>query len=106
MKLTLLVPFLMFAAAAFGQTASLLPNEPQITQFTSHPQHAVPHAMATEHPIAGGSVDGYTYAQGEQPLWQFGHMTEPTPLGDVARAYRREKVGATKPVLVFEKQGS
>ncbi len=33
-------------------------------------------------------------------------MVEPTPLGDVARAYRREKLAAKKAEIVFEKQGS
>jgi hypothetical protein len=62
------------------------------------------HAMATESPLVGGG--SYTYAQGERPLWEFGPVSEPTPLGDVARAYRKEKLAAKKAEIVFEKQGS
>jgi hypothetical protein len=62
--------------------------------------------MATEQFLVGGSTSTYTYAQGERPLWEFGSVVEPTPLGDVARAYRREKLGAKKAQKVFEKQGS
>lgn len=105
MKISLLVLVVLFAAAAFGQSAPVIPNRPQPIQFEEHPQHASPHSLADESPIAGGSAAGYSYATGELPLWQFGHMTEPTPLGDVARAYRREKLGVAKATIVFEKQG-
>lgn len=62
--------------------------------------------MADEHPLVGGGPNTYTYAQGERPLWEFGPLTPPTPLGDVARAYRKEKLAAKKAQIVFEKQGS
>lgn len=62
--------------------------------------------MASESSIIGGSPNTYTYAQGERPLWEFGPVTQPTPLGDVARAYRKEKVTARKAEIVLEKQGS
>jgi hypothetical protein len=39
-------------------------------------------------------------------LWEFGPVSQPTPLGDVARAYRKEKSVAKKAELVLEKQGS
>lgn len=106
MKITILVLFIFCALAAFGQNAPILQNQPSITQFYEHPEHAGPHAMAVENPIAGGSSDAYSYAKGEQPLWQFGPMSVPTPLGDVARAYRKEKETAKKAEFVFEKQGS
>lgn len=97
---------ILCAAAAFGQTAAVIPNQPQVTQFSDHPLHAEPHAMATERPIVGGSADAYTYAQGEQPLWQFGEVSKPVPLGDVARAYRDKKSTAKKAEIILEKQGS
>jgi len=106
MKTTLLVLFILCAAAAFGQSAPVLSNEASITQFSQHNQHAEIHAMATENSLVGGPSDGYGYAQGEQPLWQFGPVSVPTPLGDVARAYRKEKTAAKKAEFVFEKQGS
>jgi hypothetical protein len=106
MKITLLVLFLFCTVAAFSQSAPVLSSQPSIAQFTEHPEHAEPHAMAAEHPIVGGASDSYSYAQGEQPLWQFGSSSVPVPLGDVARAYRKEKQLSRKSEFFFEKQGS
>jgi hypothetical protein len=61
--------------------------------------------LAAEHPLVGGT-DTYSYAQGERPLWEFGPISQPVPLGDVARAFRREKLDAKKAQVVLEKQGS
>src|ERR1700690_1925569 len=105
MKITLFVLFLICTSAAFGQAGvSVLPSQPQVLQSPSHPLHAEMHAMATESPLVGGG--SYTYAQGERPLWEFGPVSEPTPLGALARAYRKEKLAAKKAEIVFEKQGS
>jgi hypothetical protein len=107
MKITLfLLILLVLTAAAFGQTASVLSSEVRINPVPDHPQHASQHSMADEHPLVGGGPGTYTYAQGERPLWEFGPVTEPVPLGDVARAYRKEKLAAKKAQIVFEKQGS
>src|SRR5258708_27418521 len=106
MKITLLaLLFILCAAASFGQVGvSVLSNQPQIIESPSHPLHAEPHALATETPIAGGG--DYTLAHGELPLSDFNSPDpDPTPLGDVARAYRTEK-SARKAALVVEKQGS
>lgn len=62
--------------------------------------------MATETPVAGGAADAYGYAQGEQPLWEFGPVSQPVPLGDIARAYRKEKMTGKKAEILLEKQGS
>jgi len=106
MKTTLLVLFILCTAAAFGQVGvSVLSNQPQVIEPTSHPQHADLHAMASEVPLVGGGT--YTYAQGEVPLWEFGSpYPEPAPLGDVARANRKVKQSAKKAEFVLEKQGS
>jgi len=105
MKITLFVLFIFCTAAAFGQVGvSALSSQPQITELPSHPLHAETHAMAAESPLVGGGT--YTYAQGERPLWEFGPVSEPTPLGDIARAYRKEKPAARKAEIIFEKQGS
>jgi hypothetical protein len=108
MKITLFVLFLFATAAAFGQAGGALSNQPQITSIPDHPLHAEQVAMASEHPLVGGSgAETYTYAQGERPLWEFGSpLPEPTPLGDVARAFRKEKLAAKKAATVLEKQGS
>ena len=105
MKTILLATLLLGSAAAFGQ-AGALSNQATQLQMPDHPQHASYTAMASESSIIGGSPNTYTYAQGERPLWEFGPVTQPTPLGDVARAYRKEKVTARKAEIVLEKQGS
>ena len=107
MKTTLVVFFLLFAAAAFGQTAGVLPSQAQPMQMPEHPQHASVHAMAIEQPIIGGTgSDTYSYAQGERPMWEFGPVSVPVPLGDIARAYRKEKLTGKKAEIVLDKQGS
>jgi hypothetical protein len=105
MKITLFVLFFLCAAAAFGQTAPVLPNQVQMVVMPEHVGHAELHSMAREQPLVGAGSDTYTYAQGERPLWEFGPVSVPTPLGDVARAYRREKLGIKKAEVVLNKQG-
>ena len=106
MKITFFALFILCTASAFGQAGvAVLSNQPQIIEPSSHPLHADVHALATEQPLVGGST--YTYAQGERPLWEFGSpYPEPAPLGDVARAYRHEKLTVKKAEKVLEKQGS
>ena len=106
MKTTLFVLFILCSAAALGQTAPVLVNNVQMLAVPEHPAHASQHEMATEQPLVGGALNTYTYAQGERPLWEFGPVSEPVPLGDVARAYRKEKLTTKKAGFVFEKQGS
>lgn len=105
MKTTLLILLIFCTVAAFGQSAPVLSNVPAPTHFYENPAHAEPHAMAQEHSLVG-SPDAYDYAQGEQPLWQFGPVSQATPLGDVARAYRKEKDVTKKATVVLDKQGS
>jgi hypothetical protein len=95
--------FLTFlcATSAFGQNAPVLANIPQPLQMAEHAQHASEHSLAQESSLLSSS--SYTYAQGEQPLAQFGTMPYETPLGDVARAYRKEHAGAAKAVVVLDK---
>lgn len=104
MKTTLLALIVLCAGTAFGQAASILSNQPQIIQMANHTLHAEQHSMASEQSLVGGNA--YGYAQGEQPLWEFGPVSEPAPLGDVARQVRKEKLTAKKAEIVFEKQGS
>src|SRR5690242_8245823 len=107
MKITLFALIILCAATAFGQTAGVIPHQPRLVAIPEHVQHADRHAMPQERPLVGGASDSYTYAQGERPLWEFGPMLPPpTPLGDVARSVRKEKLAARKAEIVFEKQGS
>lgn len=102
MKTTLIALFLMFCvASAFGQTASVLSNNPAPTVMTDHPQHASQHDMATEQTLLGTN-NPYSYAQGEQPLWQYPVEKHVTPLGDIARAYRKDHELARKAEVIWE----
>lgn len=105
MKNTLiLVATLFCAAAAFGQGS--LSSQPAMVTVPDHPQHASYTPLADDRPLVGGSSNTYTFAHGERPLWEFGPVSQPVPLGDVARAYRKEKQAAKKAAIVVEKQGS
>ena len=107
MKNTLLVVMMVFVGSAcFGQAAAVMSSQSQAIQVPSHPMHADQHSMASEQSLVGGGPGTYSYAQGERPLWEFGPVSQPVPLGDVARAARKEKLSAKKAEFVFEKQGS
>lgn len=105
MKLTVLAVLILATAAAFGQSAGSISSQVIIQPVPDHPQHAEMRPMGSEQSLVGGG--SYSYAQGERPLWEFGPMAPPAPsLGDVARAYRKEKTSTKKAEIVFEKQGS
>lgn len=106
MKTTLLVLIIFCAAAAFSQTAPVISNQVNVVRLPEHPQEAQLHPMGIERSLVGGASDTYSYAHGEIPLWEFGPVSAPVPLGDVARAFRQEKLTTKKAQLVFEKQGS
>src|SRR5271168_199625 len=107
MKTTFLALLILCTSAAFGQLAGSINSQAQPLQIVGNIQHAELHELAQEHPLVGGSASTYTYAQGERPLWEFGPiLPPPTPLGDVARAVRKEKLAAKKAEIIFEKQGS
>jgi hypothetical protein len=106
MKITFALLFILVAGTAFGQTAGMLSYQSVTINVPSHPLHAGPHDMATETPLVGQGPNAYSYGHGERPLWEFGPVTEEPSLGDVARAYRKQKLTAKKAEIVFEKQGS
>ena len=102
MKITLFLLLLICATAALGQTATVLqgPVQQQPLQFVDHPLHASQHDLAQPQNILEHS--DYAYAQGEQPLWQFGVAHEPVPLGDVARAYRKQRAAKKAQVVLVK----
>ena len=105
MKNLLFAVIFLAATAAFGQAGSISSQVAPL-RIADHAQHASLAPMASEHPLVGGAADNCSYAHGERPLWEFGPVSQPTPLGDVARAYRKEKLAAKKAEVVYEKQGS
>ncbi|MGB7599075.1 MAG: hypothetical protein WBM24_02120 [Candidatus Sulfotelmatobacter sp.] len=98
MKITVLALCFLCAAAAFGQTASVLYPNTQPVVMPSHPEHASQHDMGTESSLLGSSA--YSYGRGEQPLWEFASDKREVPLGDVARAYRKGHVFDKKAVII------
>jgi hypothetical protein len=106
MKTAFVALFVLLASAAFAQVGGSISSQAQMFTMPEHLEHATMHDMATEQSLVGGSPNAYSYAQGERPLWEFGPVSQPVPLGDVARAFRKEKMTAPKAQFVFEKQGS
>lgn len=103
----LVVPaLLMICSAAHAQIPGTGLTGPvgNSVMFADHPDQASMHDMGSERSLIGGG--GSTYAQGERPLWEFGHPVEPKPLGDVAREFRQQKLTAKKAEFIFEKDGS
>jgi len=104
MKTTIVaLSFLCFlcAATAFAQSAPVLPNNPQPVQMQDHPQHASEHAMGLETSLLS-SNSPYTYAHGEVPLADLASPMYYTPLGEIARVFRKERTTAAKAVKVLE----
>jgi hypothetical protein len=101
MKLTFVLLYLLCASAAFGQAVLAQPSYTQPLVMVDHPQHASQHELAQPQDLLEHS--GYTYAKGELPLSDFGHPSEQEPLGDFARAYRKEHASVKKAEFVFEK---
>jgi hypothetical protein len=91
--------FLCATAAAVGQAAGSLSNVAQPTQIPSHPEHAMQHSMGQEQNLLEHS--DYSYAQGERPLWEFGPVSRPVPLGDTARMLRKEHATAKKSEVIW-----
>jgi hypothetical protein len=105
MKTMLVGLCVLWAATAVGQVGvGAISAQPYIPYLPDHAQHASQHAMATEQPLVGGGA--YLVMQGERPLWEFGPVKQEPSLGDVARAYRKQKLTGKKAEVVFEKQGS
>jgi hypothetical protein len=102
MKTTIFALFFLCASAvAFGQSATVLSNNPQpITMPDDRTQHAGEHAMATESSLlSSGTI---SYAKGEVPLAELASPMYHTPLGDIARAYRKEHAAVPKATKVTE----
>jgi hypothetical protein len=103
MKTLFFAAFVLCATAAFSQNGSVLNSNSQPVYLPEHPEHASHHALGQETTLLDTSV--YSYAQGEVPLSELGSIEYETPLGDVARALRKERAlnAPAKPVKVFEK---
>jgi hypothetical protein len=95
MKTTLFVLCLLCATAALGQTAGgVMSAEPQVFHPPDHAQRAASQSMAAEQNLRENVA--YTSAQGEKPLWEVMPAKHEVPLGDVARALRKDHLAAKK----------
>ena len=102
MKLFLSALFLVCATAAFGQNAPVLQNQVNMVSIPDHVEHASQHELATSQDLLEHS--GISSAHGERPLWEFGPVgPPPTPLGDIARANRKDHELIKKAQIVWEK---
>ena len=99
MKITLFALCFLCATAAFGQSASVLSSVPSPMQISGHPEHATQHSMRQEDNLRGDEM--YSYAQGEQPLSDFGTGKVEIQLGDVARNLRKLHAQDRKATTVF-----
>ena len=102
MKTTLFVLCLLCATGAFAQgglQGSVLSGEPSVFRTPSHVEHASQQTMTQGQSLLEAS--GSSYAHGERPLWEFAPQTTPAPLGDSARALRRQHAEAKKAAIVW-----
>ena len=67
--------------------------------MSGNPQHASQTAMSAEHSLIGNST--ITSAHGERPLWEVMPEAPVVPLGDSARALRKEHAADKKAVIVW-----
>lgn len=97
MKTTLLAFCFLCATAALGQSyPSMSPLE-----FVDHSQHAGPKSLTAPADLLGGS--SVVIGHGEVPLADIPMPKIPeTPLGDVARQVRKERLSAKKAQKVWE----
>ena len=102
MKISIFVLCLFCATAAFAQSGgTTLNSNVQPYQPPDHPQHASQHVMGQESNLFYSSA--YSYAQGEIPLAELASPVYHTPLGDIARAYKKEHANVPKAVMTLEK---
>ena len=86
---TLLLGFFVFGAtAAFGQTASVLSNEPTPIRINDHTARASQKSLAGEQSLLISS--SVISARGERPLWELMQPSEEVSLGEAARLLRQQ----------------
>ena len=97
---TLLLGFCVFGATlAFGQTASVLSNEPTPIQITAHPARATHTALVSEQSLLTSSIP--FSARGERPLWELMPPPEEVSLGQAARLLRKQHADDKKSKVYF-----
>jgi hypothetical protein len=91
MKITLFALCFLCATAALGHSLGGSvgsANMSSTIQMNSHPEHATQAPMALEQSLFDHS--GYFIVEGERPLWEVQPLSPKVPLGDIARALRKD----------------
>ena len=102
MKTTLMLALgLLWASSAFAQSMGNA-NVTSTIQFSDHPQHAVPLAVEfSQNPVQ--SFGSIYIAHGEMPLAEVPlPVVHVVPLGDLARAQKKEHASDRKARVVWE----
>jgi hypothetical protein len=99
MKTSIFALCFLCASAALGQT-SYLNSDAHPTQFSSHTEHAAQQGMAQSQNVMEQS--SWFHGQGQRPLWEVQPAARTIPLGDIARAVRKEHAAAKKSTVVWE----
>ncbi len=99
MKTSLFLLLFLCATVALGQ--SIGGPVTQGLQFASHADHASAHEMAASQDL-WGSASGVHIEHGELPLWEVAPKIHETPLGDVARAQKKEHEAVKKAKVVWQ----
>ncbi|MGA2235197.1 MAG: hypothetical protein ABSG23_06965 [Terriglobales bacterium] len=102
MKKALFVLCLLSATAAFAQIgASAINSQPQIYEFSSHPEHATYAPMSQEQNVLGSA--NYSSAQGARPASDF-PQAEAVSLGAAARELKKQHAQLKKSRFVWVNQ--
>jgi len=105
MKTIFLIPLLLLlGVGAFGQCCQSSMAMTSGWSAPDHSQRAERHGLGAEHDLRESS--GVTMARGELAAWEVLSPAEETPLGDVARDYRKEHAAAEKARIVWEQVGN
>ena len=95
--------FVVCVCCAISATAQVSGNaiSAQVQPFTmpDHAEHATQTSLATEQTLREHS--GGTVAKGERPLWEVYQLSPEIPLGDSARAARKEHAFARKATRIW-----
>jgi hypothetical protein len=99
--LFLVVVFGFCSIGAVGQVGAGISSAPTTSPFTitGHMQRASQTPMATTQNLIGHFST--ISAKGERPAWEFVSLPTEVPLGDVARAIRKEHEAAKKAAFVW-----
>lgn len=103
MKTARLLCLLFLASLTWGQSSlapSIVNGQPQPLHQLGNAQQASPAAMRQSQNLLGSAT--YSSAKGERPLWEVAPPITVIPLGDTARALRKEHEAAKKAKFIRE----